>query len=166
MKANEQLTSIGLIGRHEITVLDDGRIILPSDIVHLLQAAGVKKLYPAEIPGLKALVLCPEQLWNRWVAHLETKFPTIKTHPGARAYLTPFKPVAWDSQGRISLPALASNHAGIRARGTVVIIGNTYYMELWAEDEFSKIRQGCEDALRKTDQQQQDSEDSDADVRS
>lgn len=154
MEANEQLASIGLTGQCEVTVLEDGRIILPSDILRLLYHHHVQKLCAGRIPGLKALVLCPEQFWDRWISHLETKFPVLKTHPGATAYLTPFKPVAWDSQGRISLPALASNHAGIVRGGAVVLIGRDYHIELWAEAEFSKTMRECENALRAADQQQ------------
>lgn len=151
MKTNKPI-SIRLIGQYEISVLDDGRIILPSDIVQRFREGDVKELYPGRIPEVKALVLCPGHIWDRWLAHLQKEYPSFQTHPGARAYTTPFKPIRWDSQRRISLPALANNYAGIKARGMAIIFGRGDYLELWAEEEFSKIKEACENALRKTEQ--------------
>lgn len=147
MNTEKQNTSIGLIGQHEVTVLEDGRIKLPSHLRRQLENAGVHVLLPGRVPGLKALVLCPEHLWHRWVHQLQKQFLNFKSHPGARVYCTPCKPITWDSQGRISLPALAYNYAGIKAEATVFITGMDYYLEIWAEEEFSKITLECERAL-------------------
>lgn len=155
MKANGQhASSIALVGQYEVTVLEDGRIRLPSDIARLLRAGSINTLYPAEIPGLKALVLCPEQFWKSWKDHIEKQLPPVETHPGVRAYTTPFKPIKWDSQGRISPPASVGNRIGIKADSTAILLGKVYYLELWAEDEFTQMKAKCEDALRSTNQQE------------
>jgi hypothetical protein len=38
MKPGKQDPSVGLIDQRESTVLDDGRIKLPADVLHMLQA--------------------------------------------------------------------------------------------------------------------------------
>lgn len=154
MSKKNNHSDIRLIGQYEVTVLEDGRILLPIELQRQLAGSGVKKLCPGKIPGMKAVVLCPQQLWNRWANHLETQFPSLKTHPGARAYLTPYKPISWDPQRRLSLPAGAHNYASIRPQTTAVILGKDYYLEVWSEEEFSKVVQDCERQLAKPSQQE------------
>jgi DNA-binding transcriptional regulator/RsmH inhibitor MraZ len=118
-----------------------------------------KALYPGRIPLAKALVLCPEQFWGRWIGQLQLQFPLLQTHPGATAYLNPFKPVTWDCEGRLSLPSLPSNYAGIGKGVPIILIGKEYYLEVWVEKEFNKILEDCEAALAKTDTRQPNDQD-------
>jgi DNA-binding transcriptional regulator/RsmH inhibitor MraZ len=153
MKPGKQDSSVGLIDQRESTVLDDGRIKLPADVLRALESlpAQSKTLYPGRIPLAKALILCPKGFWEQWKGHLQSQFPLLKTHPGAAAYLHPFKPIKWDREGRISLPAPASHYAGIGKSVSIVLIGKGYYFEVWREDEFHRAIAECEAALRKTD---------------
>lgn len=153
--ANEH-SGIGPIPQYEVTVLEDGRIVLPIEICRHLRDNGAQKLYPGKIPGIKAVILCPQQWWGRWTDYLQTQFPSLKTHPGARAYLTPFRSIRWDSQRRISLPAGAHNYAKIGAKTTAVILGRDYYLEVWSEEEFSKLVQDCERQLTGASQKESD----------
>jgi DNA-binding transcriptional regulator/RsmH inhibitor MraZ len=148
MKLKKQLNSINLFSQYEATVLADRRVILPTDVRQQFQGHGVEKICFGKLPGLKALVLCPENLWAQWTSDLEKTFPCLKTHAGARTFLTPFKPVGWDSKGRITLPYAAHNYAGIEIAGTVILVGRGYYCELWAEAELGRIAAECESALR------------------
>lgn len=154
MSKENRHSGIGPIPQYEVTVLEDGRIVLPIDICRQLKGNGVKKLYPGKIPGMKAVILCPQQWWNRWTDYLQTQFPSLKTHPGARAYLTPYKPISWDSQRRISLPAGAHNYVNIKPQTIAVILGKDYYLEVWSEEEFSKVVKDCERQLTKSNQQE------------
>ncbi len=160
MKSKKQQGLVNLIGQREVTVLDGGRIKLPADIVHTLRSArpSLFSLYPGRIPLTKALILCPAPFWDRWKEDLQSQFPVLKTHPGAVAYLNPFKPIKWDRQGRISLPAEAHHLAGISAGITVVLIGKDYYVQVWAKEEFDKAVVGCDAALRELDPHPSDEE--------
>jgi DNA-binding transcriptional regulator/RsmH inhibitor MraZ len=151
MEPDKQDIPAGLVGQRDITVLDDGRIKLPGDIMAELESLTrlEKVLYPGRIPQVRAIVLCPEEHWDHWQVHLQSQFPLLKTHPGAIAYLHPFKPATWDRYGRVSLPAAASYYAGIRKGISAVLIGKGYYLELWPEEEFKKALRDCEAALAK-----------------
>jgi len=160
MKSGKQDSSAGLIGQWDITVLDDGRIELPADVLRMLQSLGSSwyRLCPGRIPREKALVLCPEQFWDRWKEALLSRFPLLKTHPGAAAYLNPFKPIGWDAHGRISLPAPACYYAGIRKGVPVVLVGKEYCLNLWTEGEFKEAMEDCETALARADLRQPNDE--------
>jgi DNA-binding transcriptional regulator/RsmH inhibitor MraZ len=141
---------ISFVGRYEVTVLTDRRIILPVNVIRQLKDHNAKKILPGKLPGSKAIVLCPENLWNHWVKKLKKSFPCLKTYNGARTFLVPWQPVGWDTKGRITLPRRAREHAGIKADETVIIMGMDYCFELWPEKEFNKIIQECEATLRKS----------------
>lgn len=147
VKAKKPRNSVSLLGKYEVTVLSDQRIILPANIIRQLEAHGIEKLLPGGLPGRKALVLCPETLWGKWLSRTKKRFPCLETQDGARAFLIPWQPIRWDSKGRISLPRRARDYAGIKANNTVIVIGIDYYIELWAEEEFTKTTRECEIAL-------------------
>ena len=151
LKAKKQ-RSISFVGRYEVTVLTDRRIILPADVIRQLIDHNVERVLPGRLPGSRALVLCPENLWGNWVKKLKKSFPCLRTHNGARTFLVPWQPVGWDTKGRITLPRRAREHAGIKADETVIIMGMDYCFELWPEKEFNKIMQECEATLRKSSQ--------------
>jgi DNA-binding transcriptional regulator/RsmH inhibitor MraZ len=158
MKPRKQDSSVGLVGQWEITVMEGGRIKLPADVLRMLQSLKPqsKKLYPGRIPLTKALVLVPAQFWDHWKEALLSEFSLLQAHPGAAAYLNPFKPVGWDRQGRVSLPALPSNYIAIRKGGGIILVGKGYYVELWTEEEFKRAFKDCEAALAKADLQPND----------
>ena len=57
----------GFVGEYEATVLGDGRLRLPDQVVRQLRAHNARQLWVTAIPGTKAVVLCPEASWVRWV---------------------------------------------------------------------------------------------------
>ena len=156
MKPERQHASAGLVGQRDLTVLDDGRIKLPADVLRMLQSLGLRsrKLCPGRVPLTTALVLVPAEFWRRWKEALLSRFPLLRAHPGATAYLDPFKPITWDFEGRISLPAPASHHASIARGVSIILIGKDYYVELWTEEEFKRVLADCEAALARTDLRQ------------
>ena len=142
--------SISFVGRYEVTVLTDRRIILPADVIRQLRDHNAERVFPGRLPGSRALVLCPENLWGNWVKKLKKSFPCLRTYNGARTFLVPWQPVGWDTKGRITLPRRAREYAGIKADETAIIMGMDYCFELWPEKEFNKIIQECEATLRKS----------------
>jgi len=153
MKSKKQKCPVNLVGQREVTVLQDGRIKLPADVLDTLRSVSraSRTLYPGRIPLTKALILCPKLLWNRWKRDLQSQFPSLQTQPGAAAYLNPFKPVNWDRQGRIFLPAEANQFAAIPHSTAIILIGKEYYLELWSETEFNKAIAQCDAALQELD---------------
>ena len=141
---------ISFVGRYEVTVLTDRRIILPANVIRQLRDHGSERVFPGKLPRSRALVLCPENLWDHWVKKLKKSFPCLKTYNGARTFLVPWQPLSWDTKGRITLPRRAREYAGIKADETVIIMGMDYCFELWPEKEFNKITQECEATLRKS----------------
>lgn len=152
MKARQQPSSVSFVGKYELTVLSDWRIILPTDVLRQLKNHKIKRLLPGRIPGLKALVLCPEILWGQWTDKLKKNFPCLETHKGARTFLIPWKPISWDCKGRISLPRKARDLTGIKKDQTAIILGNDYCFELWSEERFNEITRECEDILQRSNQ--------------
>ena len=152
MKVKQKYGTVSFVGKYELTVLSDWRIILPADVIRQLTIYNIKKIFPSRIPGLKALVLCPETLWSLWTSKLKKNFPCLKTHRGARTFLIPWQPIHWDSKGRISLPRKARDLTGIKPDQTAIILGNDYCFELWSEENFNEITQECEVILRRSSQ--------------
>lgn len=150
MKTKQLQNSVSFFGKYELTVLSDWRIILPTDVLRQLNKHNIKRLLPGRIPGLKALVLCPEALWGQWTKKLKKNFPCLETHKGARTFLIPWKPISWDHKGRISLPRKARDFVGIKTDQTAILLGNDYCFELWSEERFNEITQECEDVLQRS----------------
>lgn len=150
LKTKQQNPSISFVGNYEVTVLGDRRIILPADVIRQLRDHSTKSIFPGRLPGSRAIVLCPVNLWDHWTNKLKKKFPCLKNLSGARIYLVPWQPISWDSKGRITLPRRAREYAGIKAEETVIIMGTDYCFELWSEKEFNEILKECEAALRKS----------------
>jgi len=150
LKSKKQQHSFSFIGKYEVTVLTDNRIILPVDVIRQLKDHNAKKIFPGRLPGSKALVLCPENLWDRWINKIKKSYPFLRTHDGARAFLIPWQPVGWDTKGRITLPRRAREYAGIKKNETAIIVGTDYCFELWSEKEFNDKVRECEDALLKS----------------
>ena len=148
MKVKQKHGTASFVGKYELTVLSDWRIILPAHVVRQLTIYNIKKILPGRIPGLKALVLCPDILWSLWISKLKKNFPCLETHRGARTFLIPWQPIHWDSKGRISLPRKARELTGIKLDQTAVILGNECCFELWSEENFNEITQECEALLR------------------
>lgn len=151
MKTKRKQISVSFVGKYELTVLSDSRVILPIDVIRQLSSQGIKRLLPARLPDLKALLLCPEILWGRWRRTLIRRFPCLKANDGARTFLIPWQPISWDSKGRITLPRRAREFAGIEPYQTVIILGNNYCFELWSEERFNEITRECEDVLQRSD---------------
>jgi len=148
----QQQHPVSFVGKYEATVLSDHRIILPTDVIQQLEDHGIKRIFPGRLPCLKALVLCPESLWDQWTNKLKKNFPCLETHNGARSFLTPWQMISWDSKGRISLPRQARDFAGIKSDQIVIILGNDYCFEIWSEEKFNEITRECEVILQKTSQ--------------
>lgn len=149
-KTKKQQCCVSFVGKYEVTVLSDERIILPAVVIRQLKAHGIERVFLGKLPGLRALVLCPENHWGHWIKKLKNSFPCLMNHDGARTFLIPWQPVHLDSKGRITLPRRARDYAGIKANDTAIIVGTNYCFELWSEKNFNDKVRECEATLRKS----------------
>ena len=149
LKTNKCRYSISFVGKYELSVLSDSRI-LPAGVIRQLRNQNIKRLLPSRIPGLKALALCPEILWGQWLKKLKSRFPCLKTNNGARTFVVPWQPISWDTKGRISLPRKARDFAEIKPYQTMILLGNNYCFELWSERIYNEITKECEDFIQKS----------------
>lgn len=152
MRAKQKRTSVSFVGKYELTVLSDSRVILPVDVIRQLRRQGIETLLPGRLPDLKALVLCPEIFWDQWRKAITRRFPCLKTNNGARTFLIPWQPIHWDSKGRITLPREAREFAGIKPYQTVIVLGNGHCFELWSEESLNEITRECEGILQRSTQ--------------
>ena len=141
---------VTFVGRYEVTVLTDQRIILPADVIRQLKNHSIERVFIGRLPGSKALVLCPENLWGCWIKKIKKSFPCLRTHVGSRSFLIPWQTIRWDNKGRITLPRRAREYACIKANETAIIMGTDYRFELWSEKEYDEIINECESALHKS----------------
>jgi len=153
-KKSDRQIDINLTGQFEVTVHEDGRLILPAEFRRQLAKAGVENLYVGKIPRTRAIVLCPPQLWDQWVSQLVIQYPVLRNHAAARKYTTPHRTIGWDSQGRMSLPIDTWSQSGTRHWPRIVIFGKGTHLELWPEEEFSNLVDELESLLAGSDQEQ------------
>jgi DNA-binding transcriptional regulator/RsmH inhibitor MraZ len=134
----QRVSDTGFLGVDEATVSGDCRIRLPRSAVRQLRKQRVGRLWLGIVPQAKALVLCPEGTWDRWVEGLQKQYPNLDTPRGFRAFLSPSKRITVDGKGRISVQGAKRlrEHAGIGIGQTVVVVGMGDYFELWDEGAF------------------------------
>ena len=99
MKSKNNNCLISFIGKYQVSVLSDERIILPVGVISQLEDNGIKKVLVGKLPEFKALILCPETLWSKWIYKIKRKFPCLKTLEGARTFLIPWQSIHWDTKG-------------------------------------------------------------------
>ncbi len=138
MKQEKKEHKLEFLGEFELTVMDDGRIRLPSKVRTLLDKHKIKKLRPTILPNEKAIALCPEQFWPKWIEKLFREDSSHSTFQKERRYLTPSTPLGWDKNGRIYIPKSLSKYAGIPPGKTVIIAALTNHLEIWEENEYLK----------------------------
>lgn len=126
-------------GQYDVSVLSDGRVRLPDEVVKQLERRGVKAVWLATLPNLKALVICPERFWPRWVQQARHQFKFLETEDGIRAISSMWKRRTWDSKGRLLVPGALMQYAGIRPGGRVVLVPFRNYFELWEDGNFKEL---------------------------
>ena len=150
MTVRDRKQHIRFFGQYEVTVLGDGRIILPAKVRQQLKHAGGKKIWLAKQPGVKALVICPNATWSQWSEDIKNRCTFLNTPAGARAYLAASEPTTWDQKGRINLPSRLISYAAIKSHSTAVIIGIDGYFELWQEKAFNEMVEDIDGTIRKS----------------
>jgi division/cell wall cluster transcriptional repressor MraZ len=147
MKSSQPITQF--YGKYEVTVLDDRRIILPAKIRQQIESRRTSKIWLGKLPGVSALVICPDTEWDQWIHNLTKQFSCLNTPEGIRTFMAPSEPVAWDSKGRIYIAVGLCKYASIKPEQGAVIIGMGCHFELWNKVAFDEITNDVEISLRK-----------------
>lgn len=99
-----------------------------------MKAHGVTRVWLCAVPGLKALIMCPDSHWGMWVKEAKRRFPCLRTQDGVRTYLAPAEQVSPDQRGRIAVPPHLRDYAELRAGRIAVVVGMETHFELWNRD--------------------------------
>lgn len=143
-KTKRRGSPIAFVGMHEVAILGDQRIIIPTGVRRQLKGHNGEPVFLGGLPGFKALVLCPQDLWPCWVRKAKRTFPCLRSLSGATAFLNPWQLLCWDAKGRVTLPCCARCHADIRANERAIVLGTDNCFQLWNGTAFESIMRQCQ----------------------
>jgi len=138
MGVGKHLPIRGFNGQYDVSVLGDGRVRLPNEVVKQLGPQGGKWVWLATLPDLKALVICPERFWPDWVQWTTKRFTFLETEDGIRALRSTWVRRQWDRKNRILIPDTLMQYAAITIHGRVVLVAFKTHFELWDESSFKE----------------------------
>src|SRR5215813_2549182 len=123
-------------GNHPTRVDEKGRLKIPSEFKRLIDEKYGTQFYITSVDG-KFAQLYPFEEWQRIeekLARLSNFNPTKKKFLNRTNYYG--QQVEIDGQGRVLIPALLRELAGIK--GEVVVVGNLTYLELESIEAYKK----------------------------
>ncbi|MDR1050675.1 MAG: hypothetical protein LBP95_06270 [Deltaproteobacteria bacterium] len=128
---------IDFTGRHFHNIDDKGRLMLPAILRdELAKSVQKERVYLGYYPGTKFLSLYPAERYEVLAAAWkdERRFPSAQMMQDAqRLFFANIEPVNVDRSGRILLPALFRERAGLKTECAVLGVGEK--MELWSVNE-------------------------------
>lgn len=124
-----------LLGEHELTIDDKGRMLVPSDVRKRLESFGESEtLIVMNIAG--RAFLYPEKFHLQRFANVRVGIvPTVKEQMLLRALFGPSIRLTWDKQGRIQLPA--KTIAGYKLDREVTLVCAGDHVELWNREDWA-----------------------------
>jgi DNA-binding transcriptional regulator/RsmH inhibitor MraZ len=137
-------------GQHETRLLEDGRIVLPVEVVRQLRDIEADNIWLGLIPNRPVLVICPGTQWDTWLRDLRCQFPFLNTPDGYMAFVSPSKLCEIDGQGRIYVSAMLRRHLGNNPGPNVVVVGAKDHFEIWTLSAFDDMVQKCREAVLRT----------------
>lgn len=124
-----------LIGEHELTIDDKGRMLVPSDVRKRLEAFGETDTLVLMNMGGRAF-LYPEKFHLSRFANVRVGIvPTMQEQQLLRALFGPSTRLAWDKQGRILLSPKTIGAYRLDREITLVCAGD--HVELWNREDWS-----------------------------
>ncbi|HEX8324072.1 MAG TPA: hypothetical protein VF595_09170 [Tepidisphaeraceae bacterium] len=124
-----------LIGEHELTIDDKGRMLVPADVRKRLEAFGESDTLVVMNMGGRAF-LYPEKFHlARFAAVRVGIVPTMQEQQLLRALFGPSSRLVWDKQGRILLPP--KTIAGFKLEREVTLVCAGDHVELWNREDWS-----------------------------
>jgi MraZ protein len=129
--------SLDFTGRYDHTIDDKGRLMLPAILRDELAKSSLKeKVYLGFYPGTRFLSLYPAERYEVLAAAWkdEKRFPSANLMQDAqRLFFANIEPINVDRSGRILIPALFRDRAGLRNECAVLGVGEK--IELWSQNE-------------------------------
>ena len=130
-------------GVYEITVDEGPRIRLPRAAAKVLEDHEVERLWRFPDPSGPRMILCPDVNRNAYVKAVKQSLAGAKDHGMAyRRFVCVGEPVTVVGHGRVSITSAVSNHMGITAGRTVILIGIGPWYELWKQDDWFGSTEG------------------------
>ena len=123
-------------GNHPTRVDDKGRLKVPAEFKRVLDEKYGNKFYITSLDGKSALIY-PFEEWERIeekLARLPTFNPTKKKFLNRTNYYG--QVVEMDGQGRVLIPQLLRDAAGVR--GEVAVLGQLSYLEARNMEQFKR----------------------------
>jgi len=130
-------------GAYEHTVDDKGRTVVPA---RFRQRLGETLVITRGLHG--CLWLFPEQTWTQIQQMLTPR--SLLDERGIkleRYFLGAACECAPDRQGRIAIPQMLADHAGIKCGDSIWIIGLTDKIEVWEKSRWDQFNAGLTDKL-------------------
>ena len=134
-----------LIGEHELTVDDKGRLLVPSDIRRRLEGSGEGDTLILTKSGRVACLYPEKYHLDRLAAVKTSLFATATEQSLMRAMFGTATRVAWDKQGRILLPPKTA--AAFKLQREVVMVCAGDCMELWNPTEWEAEQAGIPEQM-------------------
>ncbi|MGC4031991.1 MAG: hypothetical protein QM754_09705 [Tepidisphaeraceae bacterium] len=124
-----------LLGEHELTIDDKGRMLVPSDVRKRLESFGESDtLIVMNIAG--RAFLYPEKFHLQRFANVRVGIvPTVQQQQLLRALFGASIRLTWDKQGRIQLPV--KTIAGYKLDREVTLVCAGDHVELWNRDDWA-----------------------------
>ena len=123
-------------GRHDHTLDNKGRVSIPSGFRMEIQELGGTRA-PLLTWGKDHLILFPAEVWDVHESDLGSKsslLPDVQKYQ--RLFIGGCSECPIDSQGRITIPAAACEHADLR--GKVTLAGVLDKIEIWNHERFER----------------------------
>ena len=130
----------GFKGQAEYSIDDKGRVALPAKMRRVLNP-DAKETFVATRGPEQCVFLYPLDRWEKMEEDIGRLNPY---HPDARAFVRGFMrwadEVTLDSQGRISLPKILIEFAGLSTSNgsKALIIGAHHHIEVWDPEVFDR----------------------------
>lgn len=124
-----------LIGEHELTIDDKGRMLVPSDVRKRLESFGENDTLISVNMGGR-LFLYPEKFHLARFASVRVGIvPTMQEQQLLRALFGPSIRLTWDKQGRVLFSPKTLTGYKLDREVTLVCAGD--HVELWNRDDWS-----------------------------
>lgn len=132
-------------GEHSQKVDDKCRLSIPAGFRQLLEAAKLPRLVVAKSTTNPCLQVFPLSEWEKY----EDKVTALPKNNKDAQWLMHFQiassqQVEPDSHGRIVLAPALRKFAGINASSEVVVMGQVFYFEIWAQQHCAAENQAFE----------------------
>ena len=126
---------LGLMGEFQHNIDKKGRMFVPAKLRDVL---GGPVVISKSINFEKCLFIYSAQEWDKLVSKINAH-PYIKVAQLQRHIFSGASEVEYDAQGRVLLPAVLREYAGLKESEQAVIIGAANRVEIWNREEWEKV---------------------------